>query len=100
MAFTKGGSNKADRIYVRMTEDEKARVSALAAEANLTLSAYVRRRALGLPVHSKADAQTINELRKLGGLVKHIHNQSGGAYSADTAAILVQLLEAIKRVGA
>ena len=100
MTFSKGDRNKIERIYVRMTEDEKARASALSDEAGLSLSAYVRRRALGLPVHSKADAQTINELRKLGGLVKHIHNQSGGAYSVDTAAILVQILEAINRVGA
>ena len=41
----------------------------------------------------------VNELRRIGGLLKHIHNQSGGAYSRDTAAALVEITAAIKRIG-
>jgi hypothetical protein len=41
----------------------------------------------------------INELRRIGGLVKHIHNQTNGVNSRETASVLVELVAAIKRIG-
>jgi len=99
MAFKRGDNNKTSLVVVRCTPREKAEVEALAAEAGISLSAYLRRRALGLPVHSTADATMINELRKIGGLVKHIHNQTNGVNSRETASVLVELVAAIKRIG-
>jgi hypothetical protein len=54
-----------------------------------------RLRALGRPVVCRTDATTIRELRRLGGLLKKIHMDSGGAYSQQTAAALVALQAAI-----
>ena len=42
-------------------------------------------RALDRPVVSRTDATTIRELRRLGGLLKKVHLDSGGAYSKETA---------------
>lgn len=99
MTFQKGADSKTAQVRIRFSPDEKARAEVLAAEGGLTLSGYIRRRALDLPVRSKADTQTINELRRLGGLLKHIHNQTAGVYSKETAGVLVQITEAIKRIG-
>ena len=99
MTFQKGTDNKTAQVRIRFTPDEKAQAEAFAKEGGLTLSEYIRRRALGLPVQSKADAQMINELRRLGGLVKHIHNQTDGVNSKETAGVLVSITEAIKRIG-
>lgn len=99
MTFAKGSDNKTAQVRIRFTKTEKAEAEGLAGEAGLTLSEYIRRRALGHQVRSIADAQTINELRRIGGLLKHVHNQSDGAYSRDTAVALVEITAAIKRVG-
>lgn len=99
MTFAKGTDNKTAQVRIRFAESEKTQAEALAAEGGLSLSEYMRRRALGYQVRSIADAQTINELRRIGGLLKHIHNQSDGAYSRDTAVALVEITAAIKRIG-
>ena len=57
-------------------------------------------RALGRPVVSRTDATTIRELRRLGGLLKMVHVESGGAYSRETAAALASLHAAIARLAA
>jgi hypothetical protein len=40
---------------------------------------------------SRTDATTIRELRRLGGLLKKVHLDSGGAYSRETASALTAL---------
>jgi hypothetical protein len=44
---------------------------------------------------ARTDATTIRELRRLGGLLKKVHVDSGGAYSRETAAALAELRAAI-----
>ena len=78
-------------VNVRLTAAEKARLKDDADLAGLSVSEFVRRRSLGRPIIAQADAVTIKELRRLGGLVKHLHNESGGIYSRETAAALVAL---------
>ena len=83
-------------VNVRMTLAEKAELKDAADLAGLSVSEYVRRRALGRVVIAHADAAIIKELRRLGGLVKHLHNESHGAYDRQTAAVLVELQRAIQ----
>ena len=78
-------------VNVRLTAAEKARLKDDADLAGLSMSEFVRRRSLGRPIIAQADAVTIKELRRLGGLVKHLHNESAGTYSRETAAALVAL---------
>ena len=77
---------------------EKEQLRGIARAAGLGVSDLVRLRALGHPVVSRTDATTIRELRRLGGLLKKVHVDSGGAYSQQTAAALRTLHAAIVRL--
>ena len=75
-------------INVRLTATEKSRLKEDADLAGLSLSELVRRRYFGRPIIANADAVMLKELRRIGGLLKHVHNESKGRYSQDTAATL------------
>ena len=85
-------------INVRVSSAEKEGLRSDAATAGLTLSAYCRRRFLGHAVVARTDRATIRELRRLGGLLKHLHVESGGAYSGDTAQMLGEVRQLIKKL--
>jgi len=46
-----------------------------------------------------ASVSIINELRRLGGLLKHQFTLSGGQYSRESAAVMVEIKEAVARIG-
>jgi hypothetical protein len=83
--------NLTRRITFRLSESEYAQVSDELAVCGLSLSAFARRRFLGQRVASKADLAVLGELRRLGGLLKHIHNETRGAYSSLTAQAIRDL---------
>jgi hypothetical protein len=85
-------------LNVRLTAGERAAVAENAETAGLTISAYCRRLIFGRTVHAHTDTAVIREMRRLGGLLKAVHTESGGAYSASTAAALADLREAIGRI--
>ena len=97
--------------YVRLTTAEKRSLREQSRVAGLTLSAYARQRLLGHPVVASADPATlrkllaasgdaalIRELRRLGGLLKLVHRESGGAYSQATDDALADLQSAIRKI--
>ena len=60
------------RRTLRLTAEEDGRLSRQAATAGISVSAYMRRLFFGgRPLLAKTDDQTIRELRRLGGLLKH-----------------------------
>ena len=85
-------------INVRLTAAEKARLKEDADLAGVSVSELVRRRYFGRPIVAHADAVMLKEMRRLGGLLKHIHNESGGVYSKETAATLVAIKAYIERL--
>lgn len=85
-------------LNVRITAAERADVLEQAALAGLTVSAYCRRLVLGRVVTARVDTTVIGELRRLGGLLKHVHVESGGAYSQATADAHAAVRDAIERV--
>ncbi len=87
-----------ERAQVRLTQAEKERVTEEADLAALTISEFVRRRALGRTVTASIDLLIIRELARIGGLLKHIHVVSGGAYREDTAATLAAVRACMHRV--
>jgi hypothetical protein len=101
MPFAKKGvSGLTVRLDVRVAPAEKARLREIADTAGIAVAELVRARASGRPVVSRTDATTIRELRRLGGLLKLVHGESGGAYSRETAAVLAGLRAAIARLAA
>lgn len=73
-------------IRITLAQMEALRVDASA--AGMTVSEYVRRRALGRPVTAQSDQAVLKELRRLGGQIKYIYTQGGEAAGRDTALAL------------
>lgn len=96
----KGATGLTQRLDVRVAPTEKARLRDLADAAGVPVAELVRTRALGRPVVSRTDDQAIRELKRLGGLLKKVHLDSGGAYRSETAAALADLHAAIARLAA
>lgn len=76
---------------IRLTPDEDAKIKQSAEAAGVTSTDWIRSAALGHHVQSRTDMTMLNELRRLGGLIKHIYNN--GADPAATWSAL-QALEA------
>jgi len=93
-----GPANLDAVINVRLTLAEKSRLQDDADIASVSMSELVRRRYFGRPLLANADAVMLKELRRLGGLLKHIHTDSHGAYSADTARALGALIDYIQHL--
>lgn len=99
MPFPQLGDEPLDAIVnVRLTTEEKERLKDDADMAALSMSALIRARYFGRPVVAHADQVLIKELRRLGGLLKKVHTDSDGAYSAETSAALTLLSDAIRKV--
>jgi hypothetical protein len=86
------------RLDVRVAPVEKEQLAVIARDAGLAVAELVRLRALGRPVVSRTDATTVRELRRLGGLLKMIHVESGGAYRQQTAELLTMLRAAVGKL--
>ena len=95
-----GSDTLSARLQCRLTAQEKAHIQEQAHVAGMTLSTYTRRRLLGHRVLANADLTSIRELRRLGGLLKKVHTDSGGAYSEETARMLGRIKAAIERIAA
>ncbi len=99
MVFETIGTEPLDAMLrLRLTASEKERLREDADLAGLSMSELVRRRYFGRPIIANADAVMIKELRRLGGLVKHVHNESNGVNSKETAEALVALKIYIERL--
>jgi hypothetical protein len=88
---SEGKDNRIYRVTVRFRKAEYAQVKNYVEISGLTTVAFVRKRVLGQRIASKADLAVLAELRRLGGLLKHVHNESRGAYSALTAQTIRDL---------
>lgn len=70
-----------------------------ARDCGMSVGQFVLTAALGRRTRTKIEAHILNELRRLGGLQKHLFNEGGGMLSKEYAAILVEIREAIARIG-
>jgi hypothetical protein len=84
---------------IRCYEDEEASVREKARDCGISVGQFVLAAALGRRTRTKIDTHILNELRRLGGLQKHLFNEGGGVLSKEYAAILVKIREAIARIG-
>ena len=83
-------------FHFRTTKNELDIIRENAKLAGLTNSEYVRRRALKIQVVAKVELNILSELKRIGGLIKHIHNESNGLYSTETAEALNALTSYIR----
>jgi len=72
-------------VTFRVSEKDKRYLAEQASASGLSVSEYIRRRALGHPVLSRADSAMIRELRRQGGLIKH-YALSGSPASKEALA--------------
>jgi hypothetical protein len=85
-------------VLVRMNPRERAMIARKAHECNLSMSEYLRRCSLGRIVSSRSDQEALRELRRQGGLIKHLASTDRqNAYEYRTALNLIQ--ETIRRFG-
>jgi phosphate uptake regulator len=94
------GERRTRRICVRLSEGEYQSVNQDLEVCGLTVSAFARKRILGERVASHADLAVLAELRRLGGLLKHVHNETRGAYSALTAQAIRDLSAYVRELTA
>ena len=70
-------------MSVRFNEKELNDIAEQAQIAGISRSAFVRKRALGHKIIASSDLNILKELRRIGGLIKHLYSQ--GNKSADMA---------------
>lgn len=84
---------------IRCFEEEEAIVREKAYDSGMSIGQFMLAAALKRQTRSRVDAHIINELRRLGGLQKHLFSQGNGALSREYANVLVEIADAIKRIG-
>jgi len=82
---------KSAQIAVRFTVYDYEIVVLQARAAAISLAAYARRCILARRIDAKVDVAVLAELRRLGGLLKHVHVESQGAYSENTRDAIAAL---------
>lgn len=85
-------------VKFRLTAEERQFIDEQAAQACVTVSEFVRRRAMGKRLVSRFNDTVINEIRKLGGLQKHLaskHPQQRDEFNR----VLNEIVATLKRLG-
>ena len=92
MVFATKGITEFDAsLTLRLYASEKETIREEADAIGVSMSELVRSRYFGKAIKSRVDLKMIRELIKITGLLAHIHKDSGGAYSAQTADLLRQV---------
>jgi hypothetical protein len=89
---------KNDLVKLRLPRAEKERLTEEADIAGITLSELFRSRVENKTIFSRIDLAMLRELRRIGGLLKHVHNTSAGLYSKETASALIEIRAAIRNL--
>lgn len=96
------GTNTRQRTVVlptRLRPDEADAIKKKARDSGVPVSEFLRCAALGRKTRSTVDDQIINELRRLGGLVKHLFTEGGSttlSLATDFRALRVKIEKAIE----
>ena len=105
MAKTKQNEVATRRLFIRITDAEKANIRDQAKRAGLTMSEYMRRISLNKRIVSKMDQKALGELARLGGLQKHLLKQIKGLPDEEVLrkelnSTLSAVLNAVSRLNA
>jgi len=80
---------------VRYTKTESLQIQHDAARCAISVAAYIRQKSLKMRPRGKDLTHGVNQLAKLGGLLKHLHNEGLG-HSRETANLLTEIKKAIR----
>lgn len=69
---TDGSPRKSDAVLIRLSVEEHQHIKQLAQASTATVSEYIRCCALDRPLKARVDVDALRELRRLGGLIKHL----------------------------
>jgi hypothetical protein len=95
--MTRAVDRRSTFFLMRMSPTERATIDRKARQCNLSKSEYMRRCALGRPLSTQSDADAVSELRRQGGLIKHLASTDRqNAYEYRVTLNLIQ--DAIRRV--
>lgn len=86
-------------VNVRVLPVEKEQLKLDAEVAGLSMSELIRRQYFNRPIAARVDLVMINELRRLGGLLKHTHNVSGGVHAEQTRRMLDEIEQLVEQIG-
>lgn len=86
-----------EKVTARFSADEKARLQAMCASEGVTLSSFVRARVFGRRLASKSDSLMLNELRRQGGLLKHLCHE-GHLSPSQINPVLANVMTAMQAV--
>ena len=105
MAKTKQNEVATRRLFIRITDAEKANIRDQAKRAGLTMSEYMRGISLNKRIVSKMDQKALGELARLGGLQKHLLKQIKGLPDEEVLrkelnSTLSAVLNAVSRLNA
>lgn len=99
MPFESIGPEPLDAVVnVRLTTAEKLGLKEDAELAGVSVSSLVRKRYFGRKLVASSDAAMLRELRRIGGLLKHVHLDSAGAYSEQTSNALAEVQGYIRKL--
>ena len=86
------------RRTLRISAEENERLARQAYAAGISVSEYLRRLCFGgRPITSRTDSQTIRELRRLGGLLKHNFESVREAGGYQSLPKMEATLEAVRQ---
>lgn len=97
-------------IKIRCTSSERDKFLAMAEGTGLSVADVLRRKLLGLRIPDKTQLNTLfaikileRQLRKIGGLIKHIHSQAPAGidaqeYSQVTLSLLREQEDALREI--
>lgn len=84
--------NKTERIFVKLTKEEKEKAQSTAKNNGLSLSAYVRKVLSGKKIVAKTDIQMLFEIKKIGANVNQL------AKHVNTLPVDEEILYAVQRL--
>jgi len=82
-------------IQLRCTEAEAEAIKTKAIASGLTTSEYVRRSALNRRIMVRTDIRMMNELKRLGGLQKHLYSQMQDGMTTELSRQYSEVLTSI-----
>jgi hypothetical protein len=87
-------------IMVRVSKEEGDALREKALDVGKSVPEFLRSCALGRQTRTKVDTHILNELRRLGELQRSLCKENGGALSTEYAAVLLEIISAVRKVGA